>query len=108
MQNRMIAIIAAIAISLTIIAALVAPMLDTQSTITLDNVTYTNTANGLVVTKDVEYIQAVALPAPMPINVVTPKNLPNTSAPHGSFTCSLTDQSGNTFDVTQSTPCENL
>lgn len=114
------------ALLLTIIAAFVAMNMNESSPVkVIDGVQYVQTEDhGLVKVSADDYDQtltgsimmeygnySVKYPATPKndtpkVNTIVPAKLPNTSAPSGEFTCTHTDENGNSFTVTSSNPCK--
>lgn len=122
MNIRMNVSIIITAILITIIGALFATMNATNPQIKqYDGVTYVETADaGLQaltpesydfnLSGNIESIYArysVAIPVKVTPQVTIPSELPNTSAPNGTITCTVIDPNGNSFTVTRDS-CDDL
>lgn len=111
MNIRTIALVTILIAVLTVAVALIfADQSQYSNPITVDSGKVTiATTNGTQSYNDVEYITGnVVSVKPSAIMPVTPVSLPNTSAPHGTNTCTMVDNHGNNYDVSTDQTCDTL
>lgn len=114
--------IALVTILITIAAALVATVNTDNTPIKhYDGIEYIETADAglqqvtpesytLTLSGNIESLYGkytVAVKVTPQVNTDTPKELPNTSAPHGSITCTVVNEDGSSYQVTRES-CDDL